>query len=138
MEVLKEIGPTNPEGPPVRGGNGRGPSVPQAMLADALGWRMEFVVLTNEPRGSGYPSHYKIDIANPFAKIAIEVDGNSHSSLARRAQDEKKDSFLVSRGWLVLRFSNREVMENLSACVRRAMSTTLKSLTTTTSSPKES
>ena len=124
MEVLKDIGPPNPAGPPVRGGNGRGPSVPQVMLAEALGWKMEFVVPTNEPRGSGYPSHYKIDIANPVAKIAIEVDGNSHASAARRAQDEKKDGFLVSRGWSVLRFSNREVMGNLSDCVRRVMSTT--------------
>jgi very-short-patch-repair endonuclease len=56
----------------------------------------------------GYPSHYKIDIAEPKQKIAIEVDGNSHHS--RKALDTKKDAKLRSLGWIVLRFWNRDIL----------------------------
>jgi len=103
---LKEIG----HGPSVRGGNGRGMTVPQSLLLDALGspWRAEFVL----PLGAsalklGYPTHYKIDLANPDRKLAIEVDGFSHGS--RRHIDVKKDEKLRSLGWTVLRFLNQDI-----------------------------
>ena len=138
MEVLRSSPPTNPDGPPIRGGNGKRPPVPQEMLATALGWQMEHIFPTRMPKGSGYPSHFKIDIANPAMMIAIEVDGGSHNSISRKEQDGRKESFLSSRGWCVLRFSNQEVMENLSGCVQTVLFTTLRLLKTTTSSPKAS
>src|SRR6266487_4994410 len=88
--TLREIG----HRPPVRKGNGLGPSEPQRQLATALGWPMEVAVRTGMPRGSGYPTCYKLDIADPTSKVGIEVDGASHGLLARKAQDAKKERFL--------------------------------------------
>lgn len=117
--------------PPVQGGNGRETPRPQAMLAEALGWPVEFVVCTKMRRGSGYPYHYKLDIADPEHMISIEVDGASHNSPTRRTLDEKKDAFLAGLGWIVLRFSNREVTEHLEACVQTVQSTISKSSNST-------
>lgn len=105
---LREIG----HRPPIRGGNGSPPPIPQALLHSALGpaWTMEFVVKTGK-RSEGLPHHYKIDIANPEMMVAIEVDGLSHSAIARQHQDQRKDSFLISAGWKVLRFSNRAILD---------------------------
>lgn len=102
---LKEIG----HGPSERGGNGRGLTRPQAILLSALGpgWEAEFALSLGR-RTPGYPTHYKIDVACPARRIAIEVDGPSHHS--RKAQDAKKDAKLASLGWTVLRFWNREIL----------------------------
>lgn len=78
---------------------------------------MEIVVVTHLRREAGNPRHYKLDIANEAEKVAIEVDGGSHCTLARQEQDRRKDAFLSSAGWLVLRFSNRQVLTNLEGCM---------------------
>jgi len=121
--------------PPLRGGNGRPLPIPQQRLAAALGWPTEYVVATRAPRDQGLPTNYKIDIANPQLMIAVEVDGNSHVPLARRQQDRKKEAFLASRGWKVLRFSNEAVMQDLNACVQTVMSTISKSQASTRTPP---
>lgn len=110
---LRQIG----HRPRVRGGNGTGNTLPQQMLADALGWPTEVVVATRMPRSGGWPRHYKIDIANERLKVAIEVDGNSHCALARKAQDRRKEEFLRSHGWTVLRFSNQQVISDMAGCL---------------------
>lgn len=123
-ESLRRLG----HEPKIRGGNGRPLSKPQAMLAEALGpeWHTEWVVPTKMGKGSGYPPHYKIDIAHPKLLVAVEVDGPSHSAIARQEQDARKDALLGSRGWTVLRFSNRDVIERLEECARTVAYTTWK------------
>jgi hypothetical protein len=120
--------------PKVHGGNGKGPSEPQRLLAEALGWPMEHAVRTGMPRGSGYPPCCKMDIADPTLKVAVEVDGGSHNNKLGRQRDRKKDDFLRSLGWCVLRFSNKDVMRNLTGCVQTVESTTSRLRTTTTTS----
>lgn len=122
--------------PPVRGGNGTR-SATQMLLASALGWEMEVVVPTNTTRGTGLPTHYKLDIANETLKVGIEVDGRSHSSPAKQAEDRRKEAFLNSIGWTVLRFSNRQVTDDLAGCVQTVLSTISKSRSTTTTSSTE-
>ncbi len=119
--------------PPLQGGNGRGPSVPQVRLARVLAWDMEVIVPTSMARYSGYPTHYNIDVGNAALKIAIEVDGPSH--ISRRELDEKKDEFLRGRGWIVLMFTNQEVMERLADCVQTVTSITSRLSTPTRTSP---
>lgn len=94
--------------PHLRGGNGRGPTEPQLLLFDYLGagWELEVVVCTGMK-----PHHYKIDIANRERKIAVEVDGPSHYVLVTRAADKRKDGFLTSNGWTVLRFWNKDILD---------------------------
>jgi hypothetical protein len=108
--------------PRIQGGNGRPPSVPQKLLALALGWDMEVIVPTRQKKNSGYPSHYKIDIGNQALMIGVEIDGESHSAIKRQEQDRKKEKFLRSIGWTILRFKNKEVLNNLDNCVDRVMS----------------
>jgi hypothetical protein len=119
-ETLKAIG----HAPRERGGNGRPPPEPERLLVLELdGWGPT-VVSTGRPRRAGWPTHYKIDLANPERTIAVEIDGGSHFSLGRRAADQRKDSFLRSEGWSVLRFSNAEVMADPAAVARRVRSST--------------
>ena len=121
-----------------RGGNGADMAVPQKMLADALQWRTEHVVTTGATKGSGRPYHYRLDMAHPELKIAVEVDGRSHNWEKIKESDARKDAFLASSGWIVLRFSNTAVMDDLAGCVQTVTSTMLRLLATTTSLPKES
>ncbi len=109
--------------PHVRGGNGKRMPVPQRMLLEALGesWTAEYAQSLG-PRQQGYPTHYKIDIANPEAKIAIEVDGFSHVAMERRAQDAKKEAKLQQLGWTVLRFSNQEILSSIDTVITRVRS----------------
>ena len=73
-------------------------------------------------RGSGYPSVYKVDVGNAELKIAVEVDGASHGVLSRRGEDLKKDHFLESIGWKVLRLKNEYVTKDLAGCVQAVLS----------------
>ncbi|WP_370638500.1 endonuclease domain-containing protein [Deinococcus sp. 23YEL01] len=58
--------------------------------------------------------------------VAVELDGSSHSSRSRQAQDQKKDALLRSLGWTVLRWSNKAALSDPEACARAALSTTSK------------
>lgn len=101
-----------------RGGNGKGPTPPETALREALGieWVGNYAIATGEGRDSGYPTCYKVDIANPVCKIAVEVDGQSHKARLRRDQDAKKESWLRERGWRVYRFSNRRAWQRPDEC----------------------
>jgi len=115
--------------PSVHGGNGTGLTLPQSMLMGALGepWQAEFCVSLGR-RTLGYPTHYKLDLANGERRVGIEVDGASHYS--RKAQDVKKDQKLASLGWTVLRFWNREILDWIASGMpaEHSVSTTLASL----------
>jgi very-short-patch-repair endonuclease len=103
--------------------------VQQATLAQLLGegWFMEFVVPTCLPRinPQRIPTHYKLDIAYPPYKVAVEVQGGSHGTLSAQNRDLKKRLFLEKCGWTVLSFTNKEVTEHLEECALTVMSTIL-------------
>lgn len=94
------------------GGNGTGLTKSQKLLLDLLGanWKPEFVIPTKKK--SGFPNHYKIDLARPRKKIAVEIDGISHATKKVRAADKRKDQFLRDEGWTVIRVSNQQVLEH--------------------------
>lgn len=84
-------------------GNGGVPTASEkegARILSGLGFEPELVVPTHQRT----PKYYRIDLAHRAAMVAVEIDGSSHSPRARRASDERKDSFLRSVGWEVLRF----------------------------------
>lgn len=111
--------------PCVRGGNGHGPTLPETALGAALGWKIGVVVRTGHcpSGGTGFPNHYKLDVANEAIRVGVEIDGFSHGILARKAQDAKKDQFLVGLGWTVLRMTNAEVLADPAAAAARVLST---------------
>lgn len=93
-------------------------------------WNLEFAE-SNGPRSvsqaAGLPTNYKIDIASVTKKIAVEVDGGTHSTKSARVTDAKKDDVLRSRGWFVLRFKNETVQENAARVARTVVDTFIRS-----------
>lgn len=69
----------------------------------------DFTIGLGKPRQKGYPTCYKVDVGFPEIKIAIEIDGGSHNTLVRQAQDLKKKNKLEELGWKILRFTNRQI-----------------------------
>ena len=55
---------------------------------------------------------YYADFACLDAKLVIEVDGDSHASSAASSADAARDAYMASRGILVLRVTNAEVLHN--------------------------
>jgi hypothetical protein len=105
----------------LNGGNGQPPTKPEALLLARLpsNWVWQHILPTGMPRGSGYPPHYKLDLACPQIRLAVEVDGNSHKAERVKAADRRKQDLLAERGWTLLRFWNREVLDDPEAVVRR-------------------
>lgn len=116
--TLKRIG----HGPTQRGGNGQPMPEAQAKLLECLGadWQPEHIVRTKLKPTDGFPYHYKIDLANPVLKVAVEIDGGSHGSLVRQEQDRKKEDFLRQSGWKLLRLKNSEALSLSTTCASTA------------------
>lgn len=121
----------------VRGGNGHGPSAAERAVQAALpaGFAYNLAIPTRMPRGSGYPTCYKVDFGNPTSMLAVEVDGPSHSTLKRQAQDRKKEAFLAALGWCVLRISNKEALLLSGTSKLRERMTTLLAVASCTTVP---
>ncbi|MBF0706785.1 DUF559 domain-containing protein (plasmid) [Alkalihalobacillus hwajinpoensis] len=59
---------------------------------------------------------YRIDLAIPPLKLAIECDGKEyHSFPHQKENDRRKDKYLRSEGWKVLRFTGRQINRNINA-----------------------
>jgi very-short-patch-repair endonuclease len=52
---------------------------------------------------------YVLDFACALAKLAVEVDGETHGSDGEVRRDARRDAYLRSRGWHVLRVWNADV-----------------------------
>ncbi len=63
-----------------------------------------------------YPiRRYRIDVALPEYRLAIECDGKAyHSSKKAKAHDRTRDAYLRSIGWKTLRFSRSAINGNMS------------------------
>ena len=55
---------------------------------------------------------YTVDMACHHAKLVIEVDGDTHGSDSARRNDARRDAFLASEGYTVLRVTNSDVVSN--------------------------
>ncbi|WLR91591.1 endonuclease domain-containing protein [Shinella zoogloeoides] len=54
---------------------------------------------------------YIADFAWLSARMVIEVDGDSHETESGRRHDLRRDAFLNSQGFLVLRFDNAQILD---------------------------
>jgi very-short-patch-repair endonuclease len=54
---------------------------------------------------------YVLDFFCPEARYNIELDGSGHGFPAQRAEDEKRDAFLMERNIKVRRFWNNQLKE---------------------------
>jgi very-short-patch-repair endonuclease len=60
---------------------------------------------------------YTIDFACLSARLAIEIDGNTHDFGARPLADERRDRIMAERGFRTLRIPAREVLKNMEPCI---------------------
>ncbi len=61
--------------------------------------------------------NYIADFVSHSSKLVVEVDGESHDLEERLRHDARRDQWLVSRGYRVLRFTNDDVLNNLEGVV---------------------
>ena len=71
-----------------------------------------FQVYRQKPIGQ-----FVVDFYCPKAKLVIELDGGQHYSEVIQAKDQSRDKYMDGIGLKVLRFSDKEVFENLSGVV---------------------
>jgi very-short-patch-repair endonuclease len=57
---------------------------------------------------------FVVDFYCPKAKLVIELDGGQHYTEELRAKDETRDRYMMTQGLKTLRFSDKEVFENLT------------------------
>jgi very-short-patch-repair endonuclease len=75
---------------------------------------------------------YIVDFLCHEAKLIVELDGGQHFEPVQKGRDSRRDLYLESKGFRVLRFNNHEVMTNregvlevIAAALQRAPSPTL-------------
>lgn len=112
---------------------GRAKPVLQHQLFDALvsyddDFELEYVVslspIRKKLRELGIRREFfRIDIAYPHKRLAIEVDGWSHDMAGQQDADQMRDKILESFfGWTVIRINNKEIKENLTSVTDRILS----------------
>ena len=55
---------------------------------------------------------YVADFVCHAANLIVELDGGQHFESRQMKRDAKRDAFLLSKGYRVLRFNNHDVMAN--------------------------
>lgn len=63
-----------------------------------------------------------VDFYCPKANLVIELDGSQHYCVKGEKRDRIRDDYMESIGIKVLRFSDREVFENLNGLMERIWS----------------
>jgi len=88
------------------------PSAPEIIVSDALR-ELSFQFVSEYRIG-----RYSCDFVIPSHKIVIEVDGTYwHSKPKRKQLDKIKDDFLSKQGWVVIRFKEKDIYQNLTKCL---------------------
>jgi very-short-patch-repair endonuclease len=68
-------------------------------------------------------------------KLVVELDGEVHADPRQAAHDQNRDLYLRSLGCTILRFSNRDLLQNREAVLARILEVA-RSLPTGTSPPE--
>ena len=63
--------------------------------------------------------NYIVDFYCPKAKLVIEIDGGQHYDDEEIKKDNVRDNYMREQRLTVLRFSDREVFENLNGVIER-------------------
>ena len=65
---------------------------------------------------------YIVDFYCPKANLVIELDGGQHCSENGKTEDRRRDDALIKMGIKALRFSDRDVFENMDGVMERVWS----------------
>ena len=60
---------------------------------------------------------YIVDFVSLKLKLIIEVDGNSHNIESVNLQDETRQIELENLGYIVIRFTDEEVLKNMNSVI---------------------
>lgn len=65
---------------------------------------------------------YRIDVAFPRFKLAVELDGHEyHSTKEARSRDTKRDRAFIRHGWQVIRFTGSDIFRDVDSCVEECI-----------------
>ena len=65
---------------------------------------------------------YILDFVEHSRRVVIELDGGQHGDAKHKTRDEIRDRTLTAEGYLVLRFLNLHVLENIDGTVEYIIS----------------
>jgi very-short-patch-repair endonuclease len=118
-----------------RGGNGQ-LTKQQQKLSELTQLIMEYPISVKNQMSleKSLPKCYKVDLAHPETKLAVEVDGKTHQLKRWKYLDKRKMAVLKSLGWTILRFTNQQVDKDPQKIAKKIMSTISKLQETTTTS----
>jgi very-short-patch-repair endonuclease len=63
--------------------------------------------------------NYIVDFYCPKAKLIIEIDGGQHYDNDGIKKDRIRDKYIKNQGLKVLRFSDRDIFENLNGVIEK-------------------
>ncbi|MBI3599936.1 MAG: DUF559 domain-containing protein [Nitrospinae bacterium] len=63
--------------------------------------------------------NYIVDFYCPKATVTVELDGGQHYTDEGMIKDKNRDEYMTAQGLKVLRFSDREVFENINGVIQR-------------------
>mgnify|MGYP000013550138 CR=1 FL=1 len=67
---------------------------------------------------AGPSMDYQLDSAIPSLKIGFEADGEIwHNNVDKIAKDKRRDTELAANGWIILRFTDRELKDHPQDCL---------------------
>ena len=64
---------------------------------------------------------YIVDFSCPEYGLVVELDGGVHDDASRRKQDAKRDAYLRTSGYRVLRFPNHQVFDSVESVLQAIM-----------------
>jgi very-short-patch-repair endonuclease len=67
---------------------------------------------------AGPTMDYQLDAAIPQLKIGLEADGEIwHNNQEKISKDKRRDSELASNGWIIVRFTDKEINDHPQDCL---------------------
>lgn len=95
-------------------------SMARRQLAQILNAETEYPISTTAQQHHAGASHcYKLDVAIPFLRLGIQLDGGSHFAKKIRKTDKRIREWLAELGWSVLHISNSKALELCTICKSR-------------------
>jgi very-short-patch-repair endonuclease len=64
---------------------------------------------------------YKIDMAFPIARLAVECDGAEYhrANMVQFERDQKRDKYLARKGWRTLRIEGIAIRRDINFCIKK-------------------
>ena len=83
---------------------------------------------------------YVVDFVCHAARLIVELDGSTHDFDARQHHDATRDAWLASRGYVILRFTNEQVLsalEGVLTVIRETAAARIRSTPPSLSLPRK-